>query len=130
MTTEIDQLTIRFPARSGYLVVGRLNAAAVGSAAGFDVEELDDLRLAVTEAITWLLVDEDAGGQVELTLTAAGARVEIVGVRTGDELGEAGVDDLVEAILGATVDDFELDETDRNQRRVRLAKSKAPVDAI
>ena len=52
MTTEIDQLTIGFPARPGYLVVGRLNAAAIGVAAGFDVEELDDLRLAVTEAIT------------------------------------------------------------------------------
>ena len=129
MTAEIDQLTIGFPARPGYLVVGRLNAAALGAAAGFDVEELDDLRLAVTEAITWLLADEAAGGDVELTLRAADGEVEIIGTRTGRDLGSAGVDELVEAILGATVDDFQLDQTENQSRRVRLTKAKAPVDA-
>lgn len=130
MPNEIDQLRIGFPARPGYLVVGRLNAAAVGAAAGFDVEELDDLRLAVSEALTWLLADDEVGGEVTLTLDASDGVVEIVGVRTGEALVPVGVDDLVEAILGATVDDFQLDESESGRRRIRLSKAKAAVDAV
>ena len=128
MTSEIDQLTIRFPARPGHLVIGRLNAAAVGAAAGFDVEELDDLRLAVTESINWLLAD-DTDGHIELTFDSADGRVEIVGVRTGPELATARSDDLVDAILGATVDEFELSQPDSSERRVRLTKARASLDA-
>lgn len=129
MTSEIDQLSLRFPARPGYLVICRLNAAAVGTAAGFDVEELDDLRLAVTEVITWLLADDIAGGDVELRLAVADGCVDIEGSRSGAGLSPNPADELVEAILGATVDDFELTETGADERRIRLTKAKAPVDA-
>ena len=129
MTSEIDDLTLRFPARPGYLVISRLNAAALGTAAGFDVEELDDLRLAVTEVITWLLADAAAGGDVELRLAVADGRIEIDGSRSGAGLAPNPADELVEVILGATVDEFELTETGGDERRIRLTKAKAPVDA-
>lgn len=129
MATEIDRLILRFPAQPGYLVIGRLNAAAVASAAGFDVEELDDLRLAVTEAITWLLADPDAGGEIELTLETSGTVVRLVGIRTGTNLSPSVIDDLVDAILGATVDEFEMTEEDGRERCVRLTKSRTAVDA-
>lgn len=103
MTSEIDDLTLRFPARPGYLAISRLNAAAVGTAAGFDVEEFDDLRLAVTEVSTWLLADAAAAGDVELRLAVADGRIEIDGSRSGAGLAPNPADELVEAILGATV---------------------------
>ncbi len=129
MPQQIDGLTIRFPALAGYLTVSRLNAAAVGAAADFDLEELDDLRLAVNEAVTWLLADEEAGGHVELAFNAVDRGVEIVGIRAGDDLPPRRTDDLIEAILGATVDAFEFSVTEGGERQVRLVKAKAPTDA-
>ena len=129
MALQIDELTITFPARSGYLTVSRLNAAAVGAAAGFDVEELDDLRLAVNEAATWLLANEEAGGRVELVLSADEGNVRILGTRTGSSLPPRREDDLIEAILGATVDEYLLSENGRDERQVLLVKAKAPANA-
>lgn len=125
MALQIDGLSIKFPARSGYLLVCRLNAVTVGTAAGFDVDELDDLRLAVTEAATWLLADDDAGGEVELTLTAASGMVRIDGVRSGSQMPARPVGDLTEAILGATVDQYRLFENEVDERRISLTKSSA-----
>lgn len=128
MTLHIDGFTIRFPARPGYLMVSRLNASTIAGAAGFDVEEIDDLRLAVNEAVTWLLADEAAGGEVEVTLSAADGRVRIDGVRRGAGIPERPVDELIEAILSVTVDDFRLSEDRETERRISLTKTKAPLN--
>ncbi len=128
MPQKIDELTIRFPARAGYLTVARLNVAAVGSAAGFDVEELDDLRLAMNEAVSWLLRDEESGGLVELILSTQSGTVTIVGVRSGSGLPFRPLDDLIEAILGATVDNYELNADEGSDRRIRLVKTVPSTD--
>ena len=129
MALHIDALTIKFPAQSGYLTVSRLNAAAVGAAAGFDLEELDDLRLAITEAATWLLADEAIGGDVELLLASEDGRVSIDGTRRAAQLPKRSGGDLIEAILGATVDEFSFNEEVDGERRIRLVKVKAPANA-
>lgn len=121
MTLQIDDLTVTFPARPGYLTVCRLNAALLGTSAGFDVEELDDLRLAVNEAATWLLDDPDAGGEVELRLSAVDGQVRIDGVRSGTMLPANPANELVEMILEATVDSHQLFEN-RSKRQVSLTK--------
>lgn len=129
MTLPIDGFTIRFPARPGYLMVSRLNASTIASAAGFDVEEIDDLRLAVTEAVTWLLADESSGGNVEVSLSAKDGLVRIDGVRTADDIPSRPVDDLSEAILSVTVDEYQLSEASRTERRISLSKTRGSTDA-
>lgn len=128
MAQPIDALTITFPARPGYLTVSRLNASAVAAAAGFDVEELDDFRLAVSEAVTWLLADEDSGGEVELILQTDNGTVTLEGTRTAPGIPQRANDDLIEAILGATVDQFTLSQPAGDQRLLRLVKAKASTD--
>lgn len=129
MAPQIDELTIKFPAKSGYLTVIRLNAAAMGSAAGLSVDDLDDLRLAVNESATWLLADEEAGGHIELALSSTDGRVVIAAERSGKALPLRHADDLIEAILGATVDEYHLDQPAADQRRASLVKVKASPDA-
>lgn len=129
MNSNIDALTIRFPARPGYLMVSRLNASTIAGSAGFDVDEIDDLRLAVNEAVTWLLADEESGGEVEVELSAGDGRVQIDGVRRANDLPDRPVDELIEAILAVTVDEFRLSEHQHAERRISLTKTKGAPDA-
>ncbi len=118
--TDVEGLSLRFPAKSGYLRICRLNAATCASELGFDVEELDDLRLAVNEAVSWVLADEEAGGEVEVSLRATGRELAVDVVRSGSELPRRELDDLVHAILGATCERYSIDSSDE-QRSVSLA---------
>ncbi len=122
---QIDGFTIRFPARPGYLKVSRLNASAIGAEAGFDVEQLDDLRLAVNETVTWLLADPESGGEIELVLSAQDGQIRIDGTRSCiDSLPDRPLDDLINAILGATVDEHRL-SADAAGRTIQLVKSRS-----
>lgn len=122
LTERLDDLTIRFPARSGYLGVCRLNATAMAASIGFDVEQLDDLRLAVDEAVTFLLIDENPSGVVELTISCQDDQLLFRGSRSENDLPTQEPGDLVHAILGATVTAFETGEDEAGRRFVSLSK--------
>ena len=77
--SQADEISIQFPARRGFLYLTRLNASAVGTEAGLDIDELDDLRLAVNELINWLLMDAEGDGQVNLSFFALDGTIEIIG---------------------------------------------------
>ncbi|MHB1547144.1 MAG: ATP-binding protein [Acidimicrobiales bacterium] len=44
-----DRIELTIPARGDLLVLARLTAATLGTRAGFDIEDIEDLRLAVEE---------------------------------------------------------------------------------
>jgi serine/threonine-protein kinase RsbW len=117
-----DVLTLSFPARSGYLRVCRITTTTYAADLGFDVDELDDLRLAVDEAVAWLLRDDDAGGDVSLTLQVAGPDFVVVGERHSDGVPAREIDDLVHAIMGATLDAYDL-TSEHGHRSIRLQKA-------
>ena len=50
----------RFPARGDLIVLARLVTSAISARAGFDIEELEDLRLAVGELCLLTLQGSDA----------------------------------------------------------------------
>lgn len=128
MADQPVEISIRFPARSGYLALSRLNVTAVAAAAGFDIDELDDLRLAIDEAVTWLVnVDgapppSDTDGSVELSIAGRSGRLDVRGQHTTGDLDAAAPGDLVHAILGATVDSYETGVDDEGRRYITLAK--------
>ncbi len=125
-TTEI--LTIAFPAKSRFLSLARLNAASMASSGGFDVDELDDIRLAVGEAIGWLLHDEAAGGMVSIDYETTEQSFTLRAQRTGDALPKPQPDDLVDAILGAILDHHDLVVRPDGERRVELRKERTVVE--
>lgn len=125
MTAELsDDLIIRFPARSGYLEICRLNATAMAASVGFDVSELDDLRLAVDEAVAWLLGDETPG-MVELAINRDGTQISFGCTLDGTAVPERQIDDLLHAILGATTDQYDAGLDDAGKRYLSLVKRAA-----
>ncbi len=54
-----DRIELRFPARGDLIVLARLVTSATSARAGFDIEELEDLRLAVGELCLLTLQGHD-----------------------------------------------------------------------
>lgn len=48
-TSEREVIAITFPGSVDFVVIARFTAATIGTRAGFDLNEIDDLRLAVDE---------------------------------------------------------------------------------
>jgi serine/threonine-protein kinase RsbW len=55
-----DRIELIFPARGDLIVLARLVTSATSARAGFDIEELEDLRLAVGELCLLTLQGHDA----------------------------------------------------------------------
>ena len=129
MSELLDGLVLQFPARPGYLAISRLNATTLAAGAGFDVEALDDLRLAIDEAVTWLVADPYDDDRIELDIRCRTGRFEVRGTRTTADAAArpapdtpGDLDDLVNAIFGATVDEFRVGIDDSGRRYIDLIK--------
>jgi serine/threonine-protein kinase RsbW len=118
-----DRVELRFPARGDLIVLARLVTSAVSARAGFDIEELEDLRLAVGELCLLTLQGSDARtGDLCLELTVLGdalgvdctlARAVPADV-AGPEKAESAR--LSEQILGALVDEHGKESQDGSVR--------------
>jgi hypothetical protein len=123
-----DVVELSIPVQADLVVLARLAAATVGSRAGFDVEEVEDLRLAVDELCV-SLVGEGAGGRLSLRFVRGDRVVEVScmhhpdGIAADDGPG-ADPDGLSATILDALVDEHGEDARD-GQRRMWLRKRRA-----
>ncbi|MFN0091307.1 MAG: ATP-binding protein [Acidimicrobiales bacterium] len=104
----------------------RLVAAGLGGEIDLDLDEVEELRVAVDELCA-LLVEGDPGGRLELTLRPSRDCIEVEAVVAGGDGGErlspVAVHGLVLTILKATVDDHQL-VADEGRRWFRLSKSR------
>jgi hypothetical protein len=104
-TVSVD---LSIPVQADLVVLARLAAATVASRAGFGVEDIEDLRLAVEELCLSLVGTRD-DGRLHLNYECDGDALTVSCWYETDEApfaargGEA--DDLSLRILGALVDD-------------------------
>jgi anti-sigma regulatory factor (Ser/Thr protein kinase) len=121
---EPVELTI--PVESDLVVLARLTAATVASRAGFNVEEVEDLRLAVDELCV-AIVNGSGAGRLNLTFLSGDGSVEVICVLDGPISAAAQTDDgygehdLSVRILDALVDEHG-EEFGDGRRRVWLRK--------
>jgi hypothetical protein len=101
---------VQLPVDSRYIRVARLVAAGLASTAGFDVDAVDDFRIAVDELCAALLEVGEIGGSVELMFAVRDGEVEVDG-RTATP-GTASFDsdrlDLSRQILDVACDTYTL----------------------
>lgn len=106
--TDIVELSI--PVTADLVVLARLTASTVASRANFDVEEIEDLRLAVDE-LCISLVHDRTDGRLALRFTRDDDEVEVAGTYLSESgAGPASpstptADGLSERILDALVDE-------------------------
>lgn len=118
-----DRIELRFPARGDLIVLARLVTSAISARAGFDIEELEDLRLAVGELCLLTLQGSDArSGDLCLELTVLGDAIGVVctleRATAADARGPDGdeIALLSERILDALVDEHGRESQDGSAR--------------
>jgi serine/threonine-protein kinase RsbW len=78
MVDEPDCVRLEIPLDTRYVRIVRLVARGVGAAMGFDVEDVDDLRIAVEEMCA-ALFDVSQGSAMELSFEIHQDRVDVQG---------------------------------------------------
>ena len=115
---ETVRLTI--PAALEFVRIARLVASGVASRVGFDVDEIEDLRVAVDE-LSSVLVEVARDEQLELAFTPNPKGIEIEGRTRIDGAREPAVDELTKQILAVVVDEYGV-ETQSGEARFRCVK--------
>jgi serine/threonine-protein kinase RsbW len=121
-----EPVELSIPVQADLILLARLTAATVASRAGFDVEEVEDLRLAVDELCV-SVVNGSSSGRLELTFVSNADDVEVTCVVIGaeppdeDSASEHSERDLSVRILDALVDEH-IEEVGEGRSRGWLRK--------
>ena len=116
--TTVTGETIRLavPAALEYVRIVRLTASGVASRLGFDVEEIEDLRVAVDELAS-LVVESADGGELGVQFAVRDDILRIEGeALLAPGQSEVRVDDLTAQILAAVVDEWDFSAQDGHVR--------------
>jgi serine/threonine-protein kinase RsbW len=122
---ETSPVTITFPAVPQYLRLARIAAADAASRAGLDYEEIDDVRIAISELCS--LMSVDPGNTVTLVFRVDAGRLTVEGEsRTG--AATITPNELSQAIVAAVSDEHSL-ATDDGVTRFAVTKRSRNSDA-
>lgn len=103
MTAEVVRLVV--PASLEYVRIVRLTTSGVASRLGFDIDELENLRVAVDELASLVLEHAD-GGTLDVDIIVRGDKLMIEG-RAPVPLGtELQAESLTAQILRAVIDEY------------------------
>ena len=142
-----DQVTLMVPAAASFAAIIRLAATSLASRDGFDYDRVEDLRIAVSEAVTVLLgpktFDVHDTGAVAIVSASSHAEhqgrlqatfdstADVVTLRLVllDGAKPSEPETLSLRILGATTDDYSIDLDAAHGAEVRFAKFRVDQTA-
>ena len=101
-----SSIRLRIPASSAWVVLARTAATACCARLDFDVDRLEDVRLAVDEVVGLLIGQADAGTDIACVFTPYDdGRLDITVAATSDGGTLPANDSFAWAVLTALVDD-------------------------
>lgn len=107
---DVQQVRVMVPAELGYLRMVRLAAAAFGDRLGFDVDEIEDIRVAVDELASCLIERASNTDPLTVVLSATEESLLVSGYVPSTE-GPV-LDTLTSQILGAVVNSYDTGNSD------------------
>jgi serine/threonine-protein kinase RsbW len=106
-----DIVRLSVPTALEYVRIVRLTGSGVASRLGFDIEEIENLRVALDELAS-MAIDVAASGELEVTFYTTPTELRINGRAPITEGTDVGVETLTAQILKAVIDDYELKTAD------------------
>jgi serine/threonine-protein kinase RsbW len=105
--TVLDTVRLVVPASLEYVRIVRLTGSGVASRLGFDIEEIENLRVALDELAS-MTIEMANAGELEITFSTTDTELRIAGRAPVAPGVEVGVEPLTAQILKAVIDDYEL----------------------
>ena len=103
-----ETITLTVPASLDYVRIVRLTTSGVASRLGFDIEDIEDLRVAVDELAS-IVIEHAAPEDLQVVFKVRDGTLHIEGrAPVGKHAGEPSVEELTAQILAAVVDDYEV----------------------
>ena len=91
---SFDFLEMKFPAKADYVGVARLTTSGIATRMGFNYEEIEDLKVAISEAISNVVTHAYEGeGKVKVGFKIYPNRLEIIVVDRGESFDLAEIKD-------------------------------------
>jgi len=125
--TDASEILLRVPARAPYARLVRVGAAALSLRQGMSFGEIDDLRLAIDEAMIVLLdgLGEAAESDIDVVFRMADGQFELEATRSAEGDISAAAVQRFDAIASELVDDYDIDPS---HGWVRLRKTPTADD--
>ena len=131
-----EPIVLEVPSSSEYVLLARLAVSCVGRLAGFEPEDVYDLKLAVTEAATnvirhaavdsFLVEYKVFPGAVEITVIDEGGGFDVEELTGGpSEHGGFGL-----AVIRSLVDEVILNSTAGGGTRLKMIRRRTPTEQI
>jgi serine/threonine-protein kinase RsbW len=115
----MDTVKLSIPALPDYVVTVRLVASSIAGRLGYDIEQIDDIKMAVAEAC--LLLIPVSKNCLELNFSLNDGLEIVIAAQFGQEAEETPERTISQSILEALVDTVELINT-AEQRMYKLIK--------
>jgi hypothetical protein len=106
---EQDEIRLTVPAEPASARIARQAAAALASRVGFAYDDLDRVRLGVSEAWSVLLGPHDRGGVVEVRMTVAGPGLLEVRLEADPAHGQADGGEVAAEVLAKVAEQIRLE---------------------
>ncbi len=108
---EVTRVRLRLPASLEYVHVVRLTTLGLASRLGFDVDDIEDLRIAVNELAN-VAVEEADHGELEVVFAIGDDELRIDGRVPVAPHAQPNIDALTEQILDAVCDEHTFEVVD------------------
>lgn len=105
---ENDTVDVSVPLRPRHASVLRTIAATLGADAGFSIDEIDDLRLGISEVFTILVDGAGADARVTVRFHVETDAVTVTAAPDGSDGRPVEIDPLAGSILDSVLDGFEI----------------------
>jgi len=109
LTEEAVRLSV--PAALEYVRIVRLTGSGIASRLGFDIEEVENLRVALDELAS-MTIDFAAAGELEITFVTTDTELRVSGRAPVADGAQVGVEELTAQILKAVIDEYEMRASD------------------
>ena len=117
--TENDNIKLSLPVNAAYVSAARLTASSVANRLGFDIDEIEDIKAAVSEACTYIIkaISSGSGKDFSIVFNVRAEQLEIrinVGValtleNLNDEMGLRMIQALMDEMCIQNTEDDELE---------------------
>lgn len=121
---RVPEVHLALPATPEFVRLARVTATGLASRAGFSIDEVEDLRLAIDELCFTLIGSKGRPGQLSLRYRLDGSALEVEGSVNGTEGAAPHLSEWSDQILDALVDEHEMGipQGDDDTHRFRMLK--------